>query len=137
MKKDTKTKKGAPPREPAGRFAYDGLERIIHEKARLAILTSLATRPDGLLFTELKELCALSDGNLSRHVQALEEAGLVEVWKGFRKRRPQTLCRLSKQGRQRFLAYIEELERVVRDAAAVREPAARRSVPEGWAPAEG
>ena len=125
----------------AGRYAYEGLDRLLHEKARLGILTSLATRPDGLLFNELKELCALTDGNLSRHLQALEEAGLVEVWKGFHKRRPQTLCRLSTQGRERFLAYLDELERVVRDAAAAREQAERGDEAKrpdataGWAPA--
>jgi DNA-binding transcriptional ArsR family regulator len=105
----------------AGRYAYDGLDRVLHEKARLAILTSLAARPEGLLFGDLKELCALTDGNLSRHLRILEKAGLVEVWKGFRERRPQTLCRLSPKGTERFLAYLEELENVIRDAAAVRD----------------
>lgn len=127
-----------------GRYNYDGLDRVMHEKARLGILTSLAARPRGLLFGELKELCALTDGNLSRHVQVLEEAGLVEVWKGFHKRRPQTLVRLSGAGRDRFNAYLEELERVLRDAAAVREgaDAAREDAPAGepegpadWVPA--
>ena len=50
--------------EGGGRFAYEGLERIIHEKARLGILTSLVAQPKGLLFNELKDLCALTDGNL-------------------------------------------------------------------------
>lgn len=100
-----------------GRYAYEGLERVMHEKARLGILTSLAAHPEGLLFTELKELCALTDGNLARHLQVLEEARLVESWK--RERR--TLCRLSVQGRARFLEYVGELERVVSDAARVRE----------------
>jgi DNA-binding transcriptional ArsR family regulator len=95
-----------------GRYAYEGLERIIHEKARLSILTSLAAHPGGLLFTDLKELCSLTDGNLARHLQALQEAALVEVWKQSRR----TLCRLTKSGRQRFLDYIAELERVVEDA---------------------
>lgn len=62
-----------------GKYAYEGLDRIIHEKARLGILTSLLTHSDGLLFNELKELCALSDGNLSRHIKALNEAELVEI----------------------------------------------------------
>jgi DNA-binding MarR family transcriptional regulator len=109
--------------EPGGRFAYDKLERVIHEKARLGILTSLLGAPDGLLFTELKELCALTDGNLSRHIQVLQEAGLVEVWKGFRANRPQTLCRITGEGRTRFQQYLEELERVVADAAHAAEQA--------------
>jgi len=86
--------------EDRGRFAYEGLERVLHEKARLGIMTSLVTRPEGLLFSELKRLCALTDGNLSRHLEVLREAGLVEVWKGFENRRPQTLCRLSADGRR-------------------------------------
>ncbi len=126
----------------SGRFAYDGLERVLHEKARLGILASLAAHPDGLLFNNLRELCALTDGNLSRHLQVLEEAGLVEIWKRFRERRPQTLCRLTAEGRERFLAYIEELERVVQDAAALRKTSAkeerrsrRKEEREGWSPA--
>ena len=103
------------PTEP-GRFAYDGLDRVLHEKARLGIMTSLVTRPEGLRFSDLKRLCALTDGNLSRHLDVLREAGLVEVWKGFENGRPQTLCRLSAEGRQRFVAYLEELEQVIRDA---------------------
>jgi Winged helix DNA-binding domain len=67
----------------------------------------------------------------------LKEAGLVEVWKGFENRRPQTLCRLSADGRQRFLAYLEELEQVIRDAM---PKAARRAdrvpdLPPGFQPA--
>ena len=100
----------------AGRYAYAGLERIMHEKARLSILTSLAAHPDGLLFTDLRDLCSLTDGNLARHLQALQDAALVEVWK----RPKSTLCRITDPGRARFLAYLEELERVVRDAAETR-----------------
>jgi DNA-binding MarR family transcriptional regulator len=121
----------------AGRFAYEGLDRVLHEKARLGIMTSLVTRPDGLLFGDLKRLCALTDGNLSRHLDVLHEAGLVEIWKGFENRRPQTLCRLTPEGRQRFLAYLEELEQVVRDAM---PKAAKRTervpeLPPRWQPA--
>ena len=108
-------KKRTDPDQP-GRFAYEGLERALHEKARLGIMTSLVTRPEGLLFSDLKRLCALTDGNLSRHLEVLREAGLVEIWKGFENRRPQTLCRLSPEGRTRFLTYLEELEQVIRDA---------------------
>jgi DNA-binding MarR family transcriptional regulator len=93
----------------SGRFAYDGLERVIHEKARLGIMSSLATHPDGLLFNDLKDLCSLTDGNLSRHLQLLQESKLVEVWKGFKNNRPQTLVRLTEDGRKRFLEYVQEL----------------------------
>ncbi len=110
-----------------GRFAYEGLDRLLHERARLGILTTLATRPEGVLFSDMKELCALTDGNLSRHLQVLHEAGLVEVWKRFENRRPQTLCRISQQGRERFLAYLTVLEEVVQDAAVTRRALQKRS----------
>jgi DNA-binding MarR family transcriptional regulator len=123
--------------ESSGRFAYEGLERVFHEKARLGIMTSLVTHPKGLVFADLKELCALTDGNLSRHLQVLHEAGLVEVWKGFQQNRPQTLCRLTEQGRRRFLDYINVLENVVADAltAAKTAPTPASSLAEGWFPA--
>ncbi len=123
---------------PAGRFAYDGLDRVFHEKARLGIMTSLVTRPGGLVFGELKELCALTDGNLSRHLDVLVAGGMVTVWKGYEGRRPQTLVRITADGRKRFLAYLGELERVLRDAQA-REtgetPAAEDRLPPGLATA--
>lgn len=123
--------------EDRGRFAYEGLERVLHEKARLGIMTSLVTRPEGLLFSELKRLCALTDGNLSRHLDVLRDAGLVEMWKGFENRRPQTLCRLSADGRQRFVAYLEELEQVIHDAMpkASKRTARIPDLPKGWQPA--
>ena len=98
-------------------FAYEGLDRVLHEKARLGILTSLAGHPKGLAFADLKQLCGLTDGNLSRHLQVLEEAGVVEISKTFDHKRPLTTCRLTRAGRKRFLDYIDVLERVVRDAA--------------------
>jgi DNA-binding transcriptional ArsR family regulator len=104
--------------EPAP-FAYEGLDRVIHERARLGVLTSLAANPKGLTFGDLRRLCGLTDGNLSRHLTVLQEAGLVEVTKGFERNRPQTLARITAEGRVRFLEYLEVLDRVVRDAAAV------------------
>src|SRR4051812_48603682 len=121
----------------SGRFAYDGLERVIHEKARLGIMSSLATHPDGLLFNDLKGLCSLTDGNLSRHLQLLQESKLVEVWKGFKNNRPQTLVRLTEDGKKRFLEYVQELEQVVADAmaAAGRAAPARLPMSKGFSPA--
>jgi DNA-binding MarR family transcriptional regulator len=132
--RETGTENPASKPPSTGRFSYDGLERAIHEKARLGIMTSLATHPKGLLFGDLKELCQLTDGNLSRHLHVLQEEGLVEVWKGQPKRRPQTLVRLTDEGRRRFLDYIAELEHVVADALAAAQAAdiSRRS--EGWSP---
>jgi DNA-binding HxlR family transcriptional regulator len=98
-------------------FAYLGLDRVIHERARLSILTSLLTHPKGLAFNSLKQLCALTDGNLSRHLRVLEDAKLVEIIKGNDQNRPQTLCRISKFGHKKYLEYLTTLEQVVRDAA--------------------
>ena len=75
-----------------GRFAYEGLDRVIHEKARLSVLTSLVAHPKGLVFGDLKQMCGLTDGNLSRHLQVLQEAGLVAIEKGYDQNRPQTVC---------------------------------------------
>ena len=123
----------------SGRFSYDGLDRAIHEKARLGILTSLITNPQGLVFGELKELCSLSDGNLNRHLKVLQEEGLVEVWKGYRQNRPQTLCRVTSAGRARFLEYVSVLEQVVADAAEASSGRLPNRPPEGfqelWSPA--
>ncbi|HEY7118288.1 MAG TPA: transcriptional regulator [Tepidisphaeraceae bacterium] len=127
----------APQAGESGRFAYEKLERVIHEKARLSIMSSLAAHPEGLLFNDLKGLCSLTDGNLSRHLQLLQESKLVEVWKGFRNNRPQTLVRLTDDGRKRFLEYVQELEQVVADAmaAAGRAVPARLPLSKGFSPA--
>jgi DNA-binding HxlR family transcriptional regulator len=111
-----------------GRFAYEGLDRVIHEKARLGILTSLVTHPRGLLFGDLKQMCGLTDGNLSRHLQVLEETGLVHIQKGYDHKRPQTLCRITASGRQRYLDYLKVLEQVVRDAARATKAASARGL---------
>lgn len=97
-------------------FAFEGLDRVLHEKARLSIMTSLADHPKGVSFTELRQLCGLTDGNLSRHVQILEEAGMVLVTKGFEGRRPLTTCQLTDDGRARFSDYLGVLEQVLRSA---------------------
>jgi DNA-binding MarR family transcriptional regulator len=120
-----------------GRFAYEGLDRVLHEKARLGILASLVSHKDGLKFNELRALCQLTDGNLSRHLDTLREAGLVEIWKGFEGRRPQTVVRMTVEGRKRFVSYLEELERVIKDAlpkAATASGRAKR-LPPGFQPA--
>lgn len=122
------------PGDSPGRYAYEGLDRTIHEKARLGIIASLATHPGGLLFNDLKELCALTDGNLSRHLQILSEAGLVQIWKGFKDNRPQTLCQLSEEGRRRFIEYITVLENVVTDALGAPKKQPANELSEGWSP---
>jgi DNA-binding MarR family transcriptional regulator len=107
----------AKPATREGRFAYEGLDRVIHERARLSVLTSLLTHPRGVAFNDLKELCALTDGNLSRHLSVLEKAKLVEIVKGQERNRPLTICRITQSGRKRYLEYLATLEQVVKDAA--------------------
>ena len=110
------------PEEP-GRFSYDGLDRAIHEKARLGIMTSLVSHPKGLAFADLKRLCDLTDGNLNRHLAVLQEAELVALSKSADKR-PLTTCKLTALGRRRFVAYLDVLESLVRDAREDAAPAA-------------
>lgn len=137
-----KTKQQSSQQDPdgTGRFSYQGLDRVMHEKARLGILASLASHDGGLLFNDLKQLCSLTDGNLSRHLGVLSDAGLVEIWKGVAGPRPQTMYRLTALGRKRFAEYINELEKVIADAQSDRQMNAdvssrRRPDPGGWSPA--
>jgi predicted ArsR family transcriptional regulator len=104
--------------QAASPFAYDGLNRVIHERARLGVLTCLVTHPKGLPFPEMKKLCALTDGNLNRHLQVLQEANLVSLAKASDRERPQTLYRITALGRKRYLDYLEVLEQVIVDGAA-------------------
>lgn len=106
--------------KPAAPFAYEGLNRVIHERARLSVLTSLMTHPKGLSFVELKRLCALTDGNLARHLQVLEEEGMVRITKEGEGPRALTTVRVTGSGRSRYLEYLAILEQVVRDASSVR-----------------
>ncbi|MDR3793536.1 MAG: transcriptional regulator [Terracidiphilus sp.] len=125
------------PRRDEAPFAYEGLDRVIHERARLSILTSLVTHPKGLTFADLKQLCALTDGNLSRHLTVLENAGMVEIAKGIDKNRSLTTCRITAAGRKRFLGYLATLEQVVQDAAQAATPAKATGHVARLAPSEG
>ena len=136
--KRRKTKDDPSSSEREGRFSYQGLDRVMHEKARLGILASLAASSEGVLFNDLKQLCSLTDGNLSRHLGVLSEAGLVEVWKGNAGSRRQTMYRLTSEGRGRFAEYISELEKVVADAqsrSAGTRQTDRPGFSGGWSPA--
>jgi DNA-binding HxlR family transcriptional regulator len=108
-------------------YSYTGLHRVIHERARLSVLTSLAVYPKGLRFAELKQLSGLTDGNLSRHLQVLVTSKLVEISKTFEGNRPQTFCKLTALGRKRYAEYVLVLERVVKDATAIRTATGKRS----------
>jgi hypothetical protein len=106
-------------------FAYEGLQRAFHEKARLSIMTSLVTYPGGVTFSELKELCALSDGNLNRHIEVLKEEGFVQVEKTGAGRNAKTICTVTRLGKQGFLAYLGELQRVIEDAKKLSQTSAK------------
>jgi DNA-binding HxlR family transcriptional regulator len=119
----SESKRRNPP-EKTPRFAYAGLDRVIHEKARLSLLTSLITHPAGLRFGDLKQLCALTDGNLNRHLQVLESAELIRVFKDTEQQRPHTVCQITALGRRRYLEYLSVLEQVILDASAATGQAA-------------
>ncbi len=110
-------------------FAYTGLERIFHERGRLAVCSCLiANEIDGLRFTDLQDACGLTDGNLNRHLHALAEVGIVTLERRRGQGRPVTIVRITPDGRKRFLAYVDELESVVRavqNTAAANLPAGR------------
>ena len=108
-------------RDNEARFSYDGLDRVIHEKARLSILTSLMTHPKGLAFSDLKRLCGLTDGNLSRHIKVLQDAELVNVTKGYEGNRPHTSCAITSKGQKQFLDYVSVLEQVIKDAGELQK----------------
>ena len=114
--------------------AYPGLDRVLHEKARLGITVALLNRPDGVLFPELRKLCELTDGNLSRHLSLLQEKGIVEIWKRQEGGRTATLLRLSPEGRKQLLVYFEELDRVLTDARSAQRQDAS-DLDAGWSPA--
>ena len=99
-------------------YDYAGLDRLIHERARLSVLTSLVSAPRGVLFVDLRQLCGLTDGNLNRHLHVLERAGLVVNRKEHRQGRAQTVCTITPAGRRRYLEYLQVLERVLLDASA-------------------
>jgi DNA-binding MarR family transcriptional regulator len=84
----------------------------------LGVLTCLVTHPNGLPFPEMKKLCALTDGNLNRHLQVLQDASLVSPARGPDRDRPQTFYRITVLGRRRYLEYLAVLEQVILDGAA-------------------
>ena len=89
------------------------LDRVIHEKGRLAIMSMLAAAPD-LSFTDLRDALAMTDGNLTTHIRTLQEAGYVSVAKSYRKNRPLTTCSLTPAGRKAFAQYVNLLDQIVR-----------------------
>ncbi len=100
-----------------GKPTTTNLEKLFHEPNRLAILSALASADgEGLSFSELRVVCRLTDGNLNRHLAALEEEGIVRVKKEFVDRKPRTTILPTEKGLDRFAAYLASLERVLEDA---------------------
>jgi DNA-binding MarR family transcriptional regulator len=93
------------------------LDRLIHERVRLGIVSALAVNP-ALSFNELKDMLALTDGNLSVHARKLEEAGYIFCTKSFEGRMPRTEFKLTDEGRRALLAYLNHMESLIQ---AVRE----------------
>ena len=91
------------------------LDRVIHEKGRLAIMSMLAATPE-LSFTEMRNTLKMKDGNLTTHIRTLQEAGYVSVTKAFQNNRPLTTCSLTASGRKAFQGYINLLEQIIRQA---------------------
>ncbi|MGB0330800.1 MAG: transcriptional regulator [Planctomycetota bacterium] len=112
-----------------GDYSYEGLDRLLHERARLSILTALSSEAAGRSFPELRSLCGLTDGNLSRHLKVLEEAKLLTAKRTGRGRGSNTHLTLSSHGRRVFTNYLTELERVLRDARAIRETVGGADLP--------
>ncbi len=88
------------------------LDRVIHEKARLGVMSLLAASPE-LSFTEIRDTLRMSDGNLSVQIRTLQEAGYIAVTKSYQQRRPRTTCALTPAGRQAFQRYIQMLSEIV------------------------
>ena len=89
------------------------LDRVIHEKGRLTIMSMLAASPE-LSFTELRDGLGMTDGNLTTHIRTLQQAGYLSVTKSFQNNRPLTTCALTAAGRKAFTNYINLLEQIVR-----------------------
>ena len=88
------------------------LDRVIHEKGRLAIMSMLAASPE-LSFTELRDALKMTDGNLTTHIRTLQEAGYISVTKSFQHNRPLTTCSLTASGKKAFTNYINLLEEII------------------------
>jgi len=89
------------------------LDRVIHEKGRLAIMSLLAASPE-LSFTEMRTTLKMTDGNLMAHMRTLQEAGYVAVTKVFDAGRPLTTYTLTTKGKRAFSEYIDLLENIVK-----------------------
>jgi len=98
-----------------GSLVPETLDRLIHERIRLGIVSALAAG-EGMSFADLKQVLKTSDGNLSVHARKLEDAGYVRVLKGFEDRKPKTEYRLTPKGRRALEVYLEQMEAILNEA---------------------
>ena len=111
---DAGTERGSR-RAPRSAAALPPLDRLLHERVRLGIVSALAANQT-LTFGELKTLMGATDGNLSVHARKLEDAGYVACSKSFQGRVPKTEYRLTSEGRKAFEKYLDHLEAVIRNS---------------------
>jgi DNA-binding MarR family transcriptional regulator len=95
------------------------LDRVIHEKGRLAIMSMLAATPE-LSFTEMRDALGMTDGNITTHIRTLQEEGYISVAKSYQNNRPLTTCPLTAAGRKAFKSYIDLLEQVLQQAKKIK-----------------
>jgi len=93
--------------------AFQKLDKVIHEKVRLAIVSLLAASPE-LSFTELRDNLNMTDGNLCIQLRTLQQAGYIAVTKTFENKRPRSTASLTAKGRAAFADYIGILEQIVK-----------------------
>ena len=91
------------------------LDRVIHEKGRMGIMSLLAASPE-ISFTDIRDTLAMTDGNVISHIRTLQEAGYVAVAKSYQNNRPLTTCSLTANGRKAFAEYINLLDQIVRQS---------------------
>jgi len=94
---------------------FQQLDKVIHERGRMAIMSLLAASSDHS-FTDLRDTLSMTDGNLTTHLKTLQQAGYVAVAKSYRNSRPLTTCALTPEGRKAFSEYVGLLDKIVRQA---------------------
>ena len=95
--------------------SFQQLDKVIHEKSRMAIMSMLAGSPE-LSFTELRNSLKMTDGNLTTHIRTLQKSGYISVAKSFRENRPLTTCALTASGIKAFSEYVSLLEEIIKQA---------------------
>lgn len=105
--------------------SFQQLDKVIHEKGRMAIMSMLAASPE-LSFTELRDALGMTDGNLTTHIRTLQKSGYVSVAKSFQDKRPHTTCALTAVGRKAFAGYVALLEGIVKSARQSTAPAKKK-----------